>query len=149
VSELDDGWFSKQTGAESDFNRPESEPANYSTSIDITSFQSIGSNFSLEELDYEGECDGELRDSFECQSPTLEERKMSEQEDYMFLDRMETAMFSYENKLLDDSIATYESDESSVYDGEPRDENYFGEEARTGFFALYHRYNALVFTRYV
>jgi len=137
VSERDDGWFSKQTGAESDLNRPESEPANYSTSIGVTSYQSIGSCFSEE--------DGheiERLDSFEGRSTSREERNHNhtKQEDFRFLDRMETALFSFENKVMDDSIATFDSDdESTLYDGEPKDEHYFGEDARNNFFALYHR----------
>jgi hypothetical protein len=153
VSELDEGWFSNQTGAESPCNRPGAEPPNYSTSIEITSIQSIGDSFSREGGDSDGSGEGfgdggedneEHYDNFEFLLPGSAERNRRGQDeddiaDKIFLDRMETSLFSFENKHSADSVTFYESDEVSEYDGEPSDHHYFGEEARASFFALYHR----------
>lgn len=149
VAQWDEGWFSHQTGAENPANRPESAAANYSTNIAMSSFQSIGSDsFSQgvdkdEEINSEGgERGGSEEGEGESKGAGVSRHNTVSTEDFMFLDRMETAMFSFVNGRMEDSVTQYDSDEGSscMYDGLPRDENYFGEEARSRFFALYHRY---------
>jgi hypothetical protein len=144
MAEYDEGWFLSQTGAEDVSNRPESEPANYSCSIDVTSFMSLGSVFSSgndSDRD-EGEGGEEHYDSFDCPSSSSSKDGTTDtKEEMKFLDRMESSIFSFENKQNNDGSTTtnWESDDESEYFGEPRDENYFGEGARASFFALYHK----------
>ena len=146
VSECDEDWFFNQTGTESHpkvercGSVPETTPeVNYSSKIDMSSFHSIGtfSNLGVEES-------RDVDIFAECNNDEDEEEEEGETDSFKFLERMESSLFNYETKRQqqqagDESITHYDSDEGSDYDGVPRDENYFGEEARSNFFALYHR----------
>lgn len=119
----------------------------YRTSIDINtshnSFMSVRSDGTLAVVQ-EGH-HHEHYDSFDFDNEDNdhEGRDKSEggrgAEEKQFLDRMESSLFSFENQG-DASDSITETDMDTIpYDGTPKDEHYFGEEARTSFFALYQR----------
>ena len=131
VSEADEEWYYKRTGAETLAQQcSESSPPNYSHDVDVRGYFSIDTTDDI----FDGRQDH--YDNFEKSSKTVDAN-----ENEKFLDRMESTLFSYANRHCEDNSSldtfVFEDDEEE-YDGEPKDENYFGEEARSKFFALYH-----------